>query len=99
MIPIPFQLKDKLFELDLCLHELGKSLYGRKLFKEYAEGNYFNNFYLELHGDGSFTLHFIKSILGYMEAKSFGTQENDVLNELDLLIALVRHKLKMVSAQ
>lgn len=99
MIVIPVQLKDKLFQLDRSLHELGKSLYGRKLFKEYVEGNNFNNFYLELHIDGSFTLHFAKSILGYMEKKSFGTQENDVLSELDLLLALVKHQLRMVSAR
>lgn len=99
MIIIPIHLKDKLLQLDHSLHALGKSLYGRKLFKEYIEGNNFNNFYLELHIDGSFTLHFFKSILGYMEKKSFGSREDDALNELDLLLAMVNHQLKMVSAQ
>lgn len=98
MVVIPSQLKYKLIELDHCLHELGKNLYGRKLFKEYSEGKYFNNFYLEVFYDGSFTLHFSKGILGYMETKSFGNQENDVLNELDLLIALVKNQLNMVNA-
>ncbi len=98
MILIPFPLDKKLFELDRGLQELGKNLYGRKLFREYPEENRFVNFRMELHGDGSFTLHFLHSILGLMENKSFGTSDDEVLEELEILISVVKGKLNLANS-
>lgn len=98
MIIIPSPIKGKLFDLDRNLQELGKSLFGRKLFKDYAEGDHFYNFHMELHSDGSFTIHFLHSILGHIESKNFGVQDEEVLQELELLNTVVKNKLKIVSA-
>lgn len=102
MIPIPQEVGSKLIELDQVLQDLGRILYGRKLFGAYQLGNDFVNFHLELHPDSSFSLHFVKSILGNIEHKRFQAQahgnEKEIIDELNLLIALVRNKLKLVNA-
>lgn len=94
MIVIPDNISNRLIELDFNLHKLGQNLYTRKIFKDYEEKEFYNNFHLEVHRDGSFTLHFLKSLLGYMEAKRFGRDEQEVLDELDLLNASVKRKLE-----
>jgi len=103
MIPIPHSIKLKLIELDQALQELGRMLYGRKIFGEYVLSNHFHNFQVELHADGSFTLHFQRNILGHMEHKHFqgSTDEQglqQVIDELEITISLIRNKLKLVSA-
>lgn len=97
MITIPSPLKGKLVDLDRNLHELGRNLYGRKIFQDYAEGDQFYNFHVELHSEGSFTIHFHHGILGHIETKNFGVQDEEVLQELELLNTLVKNKLKLVS--
>ncbi|MFP4094262.1 MAG: hypothetical protein ACLFUB_07230 [Cyclobacteriaceae bacterium] len=101
MIPIPQEVGSKLIELDQMLQDLGRILYGRKIFGVYQPGNEFVNFHLELHPDGSFSLHFAKSILGSIEHKRFQAHPHgnkEIIEELNLLIALVRNKLKLVNA-
>jgi hypothetical protein len=102
MIPIPQQTGDKLVELDQALQVLGRGLYGRKLFGEYIAGTEYKNFHLEVHPDGSFTLHFVNRILGNIDSKKFPvslqTTEAEMIDEINLLINLVRNKQKLVSA-
>jgi hypothetical protein len=103
MIFIPSNIKLKLIELDKSMQELGRSLYGRKLFGSYEESGRFQNFQMELHSDGSFTLHFKRNILGHMEQKHFdggleASARELVIDELTLTITLIQNKLKLVSA-
>lgn len=94
MIIIPDYINNRLTELDFNLQKLGQNLYSRKIFKDYEDKSVFNNFHLEVHKDGSFTLHFIKSILGYLEAKNFSNNEQEIIDELNLLNASVKSKLE-----
>lgn len=103
MILIPSEIKLKLIELDMVLQQLGRKLYGRKLFGDYEETNKFHNFIIELFPDGSFTLHFQKNILGHMVQKFFQAlpdlQGHHIqLDELEMTIGLVNNRLKLVSA-
>ena len=103
MILIPAAIKLKLIELDIALHSLGRSLYGKKSFSDYQESNYFHNFKAEFYPDGSFSLHFLGNILGHMDTKYFqttaGKDSNEIqLSELELVISTVNNRLKLVSA-
>lgn len=100
MIPIPEVIKYKLVELDRELQLLGRQLYGKKLMAEYQDSQDFQNFSLELHLDGSFTLHFKKQILGSVDQKFFGKDaagHADILSEINLLMAVVKNQLQLVS--
>ena len=101
MIPIPEEVKIKLVELDQQLHLLSRQLYGKKIVGEYQNNGYFLNFSLELHLNGSFTLHFQKKILGSIEYKTFDATSTDqfgILSELDILLAIIKNQLQRVSA-
>ena len=101
MILIPTTLSAELLTLDQDLQRLGRQLYGRKLYGDYPGGNHFHNISLEVHPDGTFTLHFRGGILGSIESRSFGTQEaseSAILDELALLRALLTHQMQLVNA-
>ncbi|MEQ9443536.1 MAG: hypothetical protein RIG62_31140 [Cyclobacteriaceae bacterium] len=101
MIPIPGEVKAKLVELDQELHLLGRQLYGKKLTGEYHINGSFQNFRLELYLNGSFTLYFQKRILGSIESKTLDATAMDqsgILAELDILLAVARSQLQLVSA-
>ncbi len=94
MIIIPDYINSRLKELDMNLQSLGQNLYSRKIYKDYEEKTTFNNFHLEVHRDGSFTLHFTKGILGYLETKSFSNNKEEIIDEMSLLNASVISKLE-----
>nr|WKN37006.1 hypothetical protein K4G66_32065 [Tunicatimonas sp. TK19036] len=99
MIPIPQEIRMKLVEIDQKLHLLSRQLYGKKLIGEYESNGRFQNFILELHLDGAFTLHFPKRILGTIEQKVFDQPEAsqvDVISELNLLMAVIENQLHRV---
>lgn len=103
MILIPSEIKLKLIELDTALQQLGRKLYGRKLFSEYEQTNRFYNFVFELYPDGSFTLHFQRNILGHIDNKYFqafhGAESQQLqLDELEMTIGLVNNRLELVGA-
>lgn len=101
MIKIPTTVKNELITLDQDLQKLGRGLYGKKFYGEYSDGQSFSNFSLELHLDGTFTLHFRGGILGGVENRSFGTQEasqSAIVSELRLFKATLAHQMRMVNA-
>ncbi len=103
MILIPSDIKLKLIELDTALQQLGRKLYGRKLFGEYIQSNQFHNFVLELYPNGPFTLHFQRNILGHIENKFFQSFPGEngqqlQLDELEITIGLVKSRLDLVGA-
>ena len=101
MITIPTVVKTELLTLDQDLQRLGRRLYGKKIYGDYSDGNHFHNFSLELHLDGTFTLHFRGGILGSIESRSFGTQEmseSTILSELALFKSTITHQMQLVRA-
>lgn len=103
MIHIPSDIKLKLIELDIALQNLGRMLYGRKLYGDYQEAEQFHNYNVELFPDGAFKLHFKGHILGNMEHKFFSAVAGEdsldsQLHELEMIISLINNRLKLVSA-
>ena len=101
MITIPTAVKAELLALDQDLQRLGRQLYGRRIYGDYSDGNHFHNFSVELHLDGTFTLHFRGRILGSIESRSFGTQQTSsasILSELALFKAMIAHQMRLVNA-
>lgn len=101
MITIPTTVKNELLTLDHDLQRLGRQLYGRKIYGDYSDGNHFQNFSLELHLNGMFTLHFRGGILGSIESREFGAKEaleSVILNELEQFREIITHQMRLVNA-
>ena len=101
MIQIPTTLRNELLSLDQDLQRLGRQLYGRKLYGDYPGEDLFRNLSLEVHPNGTFTLHFRGGILGSIENRSFGAQEASetaILGELGLFRAMITHQMQLVNA-